>query len=51
MRTGHLCKATAAQIASTTPNGQAPCRKPYSEASAQALTNARMYHGLRSSSG
>jgi hypothetical protein len=24
----HLCRATSAQIASTRPKGQAPCRKP-----------------------
>src|SRR5262249_34293652 len=42
--------ATPAQIASTTPNGQAPWRKPYIEATPQAPANARTYQGLLSSS-
>jgi hypothetical protein len=42
--------ATTAQIASITPNGQAPCKKPYAEPSAQEMANARTNHGLRSSS-
>lgn len=46
----HRRTATAAQIDSTSPNGQAPCRNPYTEPSAQEAANARMNQGLRSSS-
>jgi hypothetical protein len=39
-----LCRqrytATLAHIASTNPNGHAPCRKPYREPSAHATANA-----------
>jgi hypothetical protein len=41
-----LCRqrytATLAHIASTNPNGHAPCRKPYREPSAHATANARL---------
>ena len=33
---------TLADIASTNPNGHAPCRKPYREPSAHATANARL---------
>src|ERR1700722_17919475 len=38
-----------AQIASIRPNGQAPCRKPYTEPSPQAPAKAKLNQGLRSS--
>ena len=42
--------ATIAQTASTKPNGQAPCKKPYSEPSKQAIAKARTNQWLRFSS-
>jgi hypothetical protein len=42
--------ATIAQIASTSPNGHAPCRKPYAEPSAHDPANASTNQWLRSSS-
>jgi hypothetical protein len=44
------CKDTSDQMASTIPNGHAPCRKPYTDPSAQAPANARTNHALKSSS-
>ena len=39
-----------AQIASTTPNGHAPERKPYTLDMRQPIANSRMKHGPRFSS-
>ena len=39
--------ATIAQTASIAPNGQAPTRNPYTEASTHAPANARTNHELR----
>jgi hypothetical protein len=43
----HFRAATMDQTASTNPNGQAPCRKPYAEPNAHATANPRMNHELR----
>jgi hypothetical protein len=43
--------ATPVHTASTTPKGQAPCRKPYTDASTQAPANARTNQWLLSSRG
>src|SRR5664279_6599834 len=40
-----------AQMASTTPKGQAPCRKPYTDPRAHAPAKARMNHELRAGPG
>jgi len=45
----HRRKATTDQIASTTPKGHAPWRKPYTEASAQDNAKPRMNQRLRRS--
>jgi glycogen operon protein len=41
--------ATTDQIASTIPNGHAPCRNPYADAHTQATAKASTNQGLRSS--
>jgi hypothetical protein len=41
--------ATRDQIASTRPNGHAPCRNPYADPSAQDAAKAKMNQWLRSS--
>src|SRR5437879_2988911 len=43
----HRRAATPAQTASTIPNGQAPCRKPYAEPIKHEAAKARTNHGLR----
>jgi hypothetical protein len=42
--------AMIVQAISTIPKGHAPCKKPYTDAIAQAAANARMYQALRFSS-
>ena len=42
--------ATTVQMASTTPNGQAPCKKPYADPRAHDPANANTNQWLRSSS-
>ena len=46
----HRQTAIHAQMISTTPKGQAPCRKPYTDPRMQATANAKMYPGPRSKS-
>jgi hypothetical protein len=46
----HRRTATPAQTASTSPNGHAPCKKPYAEPSPHEKANAKMNHELRCSS-
>lgn len=38
----HLMNATIAQIPSTIPNGQAPCKKPYIDPKTQAKENPKI---------
>ena len=45
----HRRSATSAQTASTTPNGHAPCKKPYAEPSPHETAKPRMNHRLRCS--
>lgn len=46
----HRPKATIAQTASTTPNGHAPCRNPYTDPRTQEAANPNTNHALRGSS-
>src|SRR5262245_10580907 len=49
-RSRHRLTATAVQMASTTPNGHAPCKKPYTDDDAQAHANSSTNLRPRSSS-
>ncbi len=45
----HRRNATADHTSSTPPNGQAPCKKPYTEAITQDNENPSTYHAERDS--